>query len=333
MADPQAQKLRGEARALRLLALLLETEVPILDALMAAKCGDQNAEFAFARVATEIREGSNFDQALAASRYFSPFVPTAVKALDASDEVTIAEQAMIFRGCSHALDGMARMLEAGADMRDIKRAAFYRLWGALFEAQAPITNGILALKGVGYLADQQLDNIVEMIRKGESLADSLRTNGVPEDEYSYIDSGEEVGDMPSTCLRLGIILEKRATPAALGISPETAASNGSVVMALDMLARFLDAGLPVMRTLQILAITAPPQMRDGFKKMSDAIEAGKPMSEAMATLPGMFTFAAIELMKVGERYVAKTKSTTPIAFAIRQFADYSAYALLGIEGL
>ena len=74
----------------------------------------------------------------------------------------------------------------------------------------------------------------------------------------------------------------------------------TLALAYHNLALLLDAGVPLLRSLNIVASGSDPRLRAAFLKLADTVSKGNPLAETMAHSPKIFNPLDVMLIQAGE---------------------------------
>src|SRR4051794_36995654 len=158
-----------------------------------------------------------------------------------------------------------------------------------------------------------------------ALAKPIRTriSGMPTYQFEAMDpTGQEIKDVidaPSqeeaqaTIRQMGYFITKIAVKKAKKAAAEKSKTarkrsfalggvNSKILTAFTRQPSILqDAGLPILRSLRILEMQSKPgRFKNSLMDVCDEIEAGSPLSEAMAKAPKAFNRLYVNMIKAGE---------------------------------
>ena len=76
--------------------------------------------------------------------------------------------------------------------------------------------------------------------------------------------------------------------------------SNTLAMAYHNLSVMLDAGVPILRSLNTVGSDLEPRMRNAFLKLSDGVSNGNPLAETMSQNPRLFNPVDVMLVRVAE---------------------------------
>jgi type II secretory pathway component PulF len=323
--------LEDQARGLYLWGMLLDTDVSILDALQAVKDNSVFMKQSWQSIHDEVRAGAEFPQALEGHEHnFCDFVPILLERGSDTGDMHIAAKAA---GLLVAKNARMHNCLPTQNTGTLSLMNFFSVLGLLVQQEVAMEDAMTKLAPIGYLSKDKLEKVVGGLKLGVSIAENLKAVGVHYLYCSYIDIGEEVGEVAEACQNIANLIEHETLQHPVDQFPVRQYGSDKILDTAycEMFAQIVTASIPPMRSMQIMAMTAVHPQKQMFEDMADQIEGGEAFSKVLANFPQFFPKYGVLLMQEAEKLVEKYGSTIkPYGDALQQIATIMKWQYLGV---
>ena len=318
-----AQQLHEEAGVFRLWATLASMGFSIVEsAKITAKSVGGIFKTPLLAVAVRLEGGTKLGEAFDGEKVFSGYVPYIAGKESFNEEVTDMFRLKV---ASYILERNSRVMRIGSTPEEINEVMFYILLGALCQLGCPILR-TLKIAGDEYELGDDSNPLLDEVEKGETITGGM--DKLPKKftvwDRNYIDVGEQSGALPEVCETLAEMKEYALLMSGLQSSGRglSIIFNKVQMMEYELFAILVDAGMPILRALTMVAKAAGASDDASFAKMAKAIEEGSLLSEAMeaASCPSFI----VEMVKLGE-------GNGDCEIKLRHISGYIKWDVLGIE--